>query len=88
MLGSESTKSDLVVTDSGEGVCVDPGEREPSWKPGAWPVRKGKRAAVGSKQWRRKDIATRPLGQETDSPQLQEMVMHRVSAIVHCTAVI
>jgi hypothetical protein len=26
--------------------------------------------------------------QETDSPQLQEMVMHRVSAIVHCTAVI
>jgi hypothetical protein len=26
--------------------------------------------------------------QETDSPRLQETVMHRVSAFVHCTAVI
>ncbi len=54
---------------------------------GARPARRGKRLAVGSRQQRR-DIATWPQMQETDSPQLQETFMHRVSAIVHCTAVI
>ncbi len=55
---------------------------------GAQPSRKGKGAAVDSGQWRRGDAATWPLEQETDSPQLREMVMHRVSVIVHCTAVV
>jgi hypothetical protein len=55
---------------------------------GAQPTRKGKRAAVDSRKRRRRDVATWPLEQKTDSPQLQEAVMHRVSVIVHCTAVI
>jgi hypothetical protein len=54
---------------------------------GARPARKGKGAAVGSRQRRRRDVATWPLEQETDSPQLQETIMHRVSVIVHCIAV-
>ncbi len=49
---------------------------------GAWPPRRGKRLAVGSGQWRRRDIARWPKTQETGSPHLQEMFMHRVSAIV------
>ncbi len=64
------------------------GKREPSWKPGARPARRGKRLAVGSGQWRRGDIARWPKTQETGSPHLQETFMHRVSAIVHCIAVI
>ncbi len=56
-----------------------------SW--GAWPARRGKRLAVGSGQWRRRDIARVPKKQETGSPHLQETFMHRVSAIVHCIAV-
>ncbi len=55
---------------------------------GARPSRKGKGAAVGSRQRRRRDVPTWPLGQETDSSQLQETVMHRVSVIVHCTAIV
>jgi hypothetical protein len=55
---------------------------------GTLPARRGERLAVGSRQRRGRDIATWPQMQETDSPQLQEMFMHRVSAIVHCTAVI
>ncbi len=55
---------------------------------GVRPPRKGKGAAVGSRQWGRRDIVTWPLRQETDSPQLQETVMHRVSVIVHCTAIV
>ena len=55
---------------------------------GAQPAREWKGVAIGSRQRRRRDVATWPLGQETDSPQLQETVMHRVSVIVHCVAVI
>ncbi len=51
-------------------------------------LRRGKRLAVGARQRRRRDIATWPLMQETVSPQLQETFMHRVSAIVHSTALI
>ncbi len=64
------------------------GKREPSWKLGARPARRGKRLSVGFGQWRRRDIAKWPKTQETGSPHLQEMFMHRVSAIVHCLAVI
>jgi hypothetical protein len=64
------------------------GKREPSWKPWGPARQKGKGPAVGSRQRRRRDIATWPLVQEMDSPRLQETVMHRVSAFVHCTAVI
>jgi hypothetical protein len=68
---------------------VDPGEKGAILETGgAWPSRKGKGAAVGSRQRRRRDVATWPLGQETDSPQLQETVMHRVSIIVHCRAIV
>jgi hypothetical protein len=55
---------------------------------GARPNRTGKRQAVSSGQWRGIDIARWLKTQETGSPHLQEMVMHRVSVIVHCVAVI
>ncbi len=76
------------VVDSGKGVCVDPGKGKPFWGWGARPSRKGRGAAVGSRQWRRRDVAVWPPRRETDSPQLQETVMHRVSVIVHCTAIV
>jgi hypothetical protein len=55
---------------------------------GTRPARRGKRLAVGFRQRRRGDIARWPRTRETSSPHFQETVMHRVSAIVHCTAVI
>ncbi len=55
---------------------------------GARPARGGKRLAAGFRQWRRGDVARWPKMQETGSPHLQETFMHRVSAIVHCIAVI
>jgi hypothetical protein len=74
-----------IVTDSGKGVCVDPGDKGAILETGGPGLpERGK----GSRQRRRRDIATWPPVQETDSPQLQETVMHRLSAIVHCTAVI
>ncbi len=54
---------------------------------GARPPREGRGAAVGSGQWRRRDIAAWPQTRETVSPWLQETVMHRVSVIVRCTAI-
>jgi hypothetical protein len=67
---------------------VDPGEKGAILEAGGHGRLEGKRLAVGSRQRRRRDIATWPQMQEMDSPQLQETFMHRVSAIVHCTAVI
>jgi hypothetical protein len=32
------------VTDSGEGVCVDPREKDPSWKPGDPARQEGEKA--------------------------------------------
>jgi hypothetical protein len=55
---------------------------------GARPPRKGKGSAVGSRQWGRRDVAAWLPRQETDSPRLQETVMHRVSVIVHCTVIV
>ncbi len=55
---------------------------------GAQPARRGKRVAVGFRQWRRRDIARWPKTQETGLPHLQETFLHRVGAIVHCIAVI
>ncbi len=55
---------------------------------GTRPARRGKRLAVGSRKRRRGDTAIWPQMRETDSQQLQETVMLRVSALVHCTAVI
>ncbi len=57
-----------------------------SW--GARPTRRGKRRAVGFRQWRRIDATGWPKTQETGSPHLQETFMHRVSVVVHCVAVI
>jgi hypothetical protein len=66
-----------------------------SWKKGshlgsrgARPANRGKRLAVGFGQWRRRDIARWQKTRETGSPHLQETFMHRVSATVHCIAVI
>ncbi len=64
------------------------GKTEPSWKPGGRPARRGKRQAVGSGQWRGIDVVRWLKIQEMGSPHLQETVMHRVSVIVHCVAVI
>jgi hypothetical protein len=72
----------------GGSVCGSWGKGSHFGSRGARPARRGKRLAVGSRQRRRRDIATWPQMQETDSTQLQETFMHRVSAIVHCTAVI
>ncbi len=55
---------------------------------GARPATGGKRRAVGFIQWRRIDVAGWPKMQETGSPHLEEMFMHKVSVIVHCVAVI
>jgi hypothetical protein len=70
---------------------VDPGEREAilgTEGPGPLERGKGKGAAVGSRQWGRRDVAAWPQRRETDSPQLQETVMPRVSVIVNCTAIV
>ncbi len=68
---------------------MDPGEKGAILEAGgAWPAKRGKRLAVGSGQWRRKDIARWPKTQETGSLHLQETFMHRVSAVVHYMAVI
>jgi hypothetical protein len=68
---------------------VDPWEKGANLEArGARPARRRKRLADGSGQWRRRDIARWPKEQGMGSPHLQEMFMHRVSAIVHCIAVI
>ncbi len=57
----------------------------------AWPPRqRGRRdvAAWPPRQRGRRDVAAWPPRRETDSPQLQETVMHRVNVIVHCTATV
>ncbi len=54
---------------------------------GARPARRGKRRAVGFRQWRRIDVVRWLKTQETGSPHLQKTIMHRVSVIVHCVAV-
>jgi hypothetical protein len=69
-------------------VCGSWGKGSHLGSRGTRSARRGKRLAVGSRQRRRRDIATWSQMQETDSPQLQETFRHRVSAIVHCTAVI
>jgi hypothetical protein len=51
---------------------------------GARPARRGKRRAVGFRQWRRIDVMRWLKAQETGSPHLQETFMHRVSVVVHC----
>jgi hypothetical protein len=69
-------------------VCGSWGKGSHLGSRGARPARRGERLAVGSGYWRRRDIARWPKTQETGSPHLQETLMHRVSAIVHCIAVI
>ncbi len=72
----------------GGSVCGSWGKGSHLGNRGARPSRKGKGVAVGSRQRTRRDVATWALEQEMDSPQLQETVMHRVSVIVHCTAIV
>jgi hypothetical protein len=69
-------------------MCGSWGKRSHLGSRGARPNRTGKRREVGSGQWSGIDIARWLKAQETGSPHLQEMVMHRVSVIVHCVAVI
>jgi hypothetical protein len=69
-------------------VCGSWGKGSHLGSQGAGPTRRGKRRAVGFRQWRRIDVAGWPKTQEMGSSHLQEVVMHRVSVIVHCVAVI
>ncbi len=69
----------------GGGVCGSWGKRSHLGSRGARPAGRGKWLAVSFRQWRRRDIARWPKTQETGLPHLQEMFMHRVSVIVHCT---
>ncbi len=50
----------IIVTDSMEGMCVDPGETgaalQAGGSQGARPARRGKGWAVGIRQWRRIDV--------------------------------
>jgi hypothetical protein len=50
----------------------------------ARPARRGKRQAVGIRQWRRIDIAGCVKAQEASSSQHQATFLHRVSVIVYC----
>jgi hypothetical protein len=54
---------------------------------GTWPARRGKRQAVGIRQWRRIDISECLRTQETGSPQHQATFMHKVRIIVHCVLI-
>jgi hypothetical protein len=76
---------DILVTDGGEGVCVDPGEK--GWKPGG-PARQEREKAGSWLQTVEEDrrVARWPRTQETGS--WRETFMHRVSVIVHRVAVI
>ncbi len=55
---------------------------------GTRPARRGKRRAVGIRQWRRIDIAGCVKTQEAGSSQHQALFMHRVSVIVHCIIIV
>ncbi len=69
-------------------MCGSMGKGSHLGNQGARPARRGKRRAVGFGQWRRIDTARWPRTQGMGSSHLQETFMHRVSAIVHCVAVI
>jgi hypothetical protein len=72
----------------GGDMCGSWGKGSHLGSRGARPARRGKRRAVGFRQWRRVDVTRFLKTQETGSPHLQETFMHRVSVIVHCVAVI
>jgi hypothetical protein len=55
----------------GEGVCGSWGKGSHLGSREAQPARRGKRLAVGFRQWRRRDIARWPKTHETGSPHLQ-----------------
>jgi hypothetical protein len=48
------------------------------------PARRGKKRAVGIRQWRRIDTTECLKTWETGSPQHQATFMHRICIIVHC----
>jgi hypothetical protein len=54
---------------------------------GTGPSRRGKRRAVGTRQWRRIDITGCLKTWETGSPQHQATFMHRVCINVHCVII-
>ncbi len=71
----------------GGGVCGSWGNGSHFGSRGTRPARRGKRRAVGIRQWRSIDTAGCLRTQEMGSPQYQATFMHRVSAIVHCTII-
>ncbi len=73
------------VTDSAERVCADGGNLGDR---GTRPARRGKRRAVGVKQWRRIDIAGCVKTQEAGLSQHQATFMHRLSVVVHCIIIV
>jgi hypothetical protein len=68
----------------GGGVCGSWGKGSHLGSRGARPARRGKRRAVGLRQWRSIDVAEFLKTQETGSPHHPETFMHKVSVIVHC----
>jgi hypothetical protein len=71
----------------GGGMCGSWGKGSHLGSRGARPARRGKRWAVGLRQWRRIDVAEWLKTRETGSPHHQEMFMHRVSVIVQCVII-
>jgi hypothetical protein len=69
-------------------VCGSWGNGSHLGSRGTRPARRGKRRAVGIRQWRRIDITGCLKIQEMGSSQHQATFMHRVSVIVHSVVII
>jgi hypothetical protein len=77
----------VIVTDGVEEMCGPWGKGSHLGSQGsqkARPARRGKRWAVGIRQWRRIDITGCLKTWETGSPQHQATFMHRVCIVGHC----
>jgi hypothetical protein len=68
-------------------VCGSWGNGSHLGRRGTRPARRGKRRAVGIRQWRRIDITGCLKIQKTGSSQHQATFMHRVSIVVQCVVI-
>ncbi len=69
------------------GVCGSWGNGSHLGSWGIRPARRGKRRAVGIRQWRRIDVAGCLKTQEMGSSEHQATFMHRVCVIVRCVII-
>jgi hypothetical protein len=76
------------VTDGGEGVCVDPGEKGAILEAGGPAPQEGEKSGSWLRTVEEKRHSEMAKGAGDGLPHLRETFMHRVSAIVHCIAVI